>query len=139
MTNEAVVIVETEIPINFTTSGGTTFEKGTTLQLVEEANVRASTGVAQEQVGGIAKTELINDGTTKMAVYRGGIFKVTTSGAVVVGDGGIFVETNMVRASSNFVTLSGSQIAGIFLETAADGDTALFELRPQVSSGGQKD
>ena len=136
MANEAVLIFETGSPIPFTVANGTGIAKGASLQLTDPFT--ASAAAANDQVAGIAASEKIaSDGKTKLAVYREGIFKVTLSGAGNAGDGVVTaIEANMFKTSeTDLAALSGSQIAGILLETGATGETVMMELRPQVSSG----
>jgi hypothetical protein len=129
MTNEAVLIYETSIPIPFTVADGTGIEKGAILKNADP--MTASLAVAKEDIiAGIAASEKIaSDGKTKLGVYRSGIFKVLASGTITVGDACI---TSAV-AAGNIVEsagVNGEDIVGIALETAGDGETFLMELKP---------
>ena len=127
MANEAVLIIETQKPISMTCADNTGIEKGTILKLSDYFTVSASTG-AVDIVGGIAATEKIaNDGKTKIAVYRGGIFKVVASGTITVG------KAVTTKGSNNLVlaaAVNDENVLGIALETAAEGESFLMELRP---------
>lgn len=126
MANEATLMYETHLPLPMTVANGTGIEKGTVLTLSDPFTAAAVTasGVA---VAGIAAAEKIaSDGVTKLAVYRGGIFKVTASGSVTVGQA--LVADNSNKFSNAVV--NAEHIAGIALETATDGETFLMELRP---------
>ena len=86
-------------------------------------------------VAGIAASEKIaSDGKVKLGVFRGGIFKVKASGAVTVGDPLSTDITNLIYSSVGTANLSGSKIIGIALETAADTETFLMDLRPSVQT-----
>jgi hypothetical protein len=135
MTNEAVLLFETEFPIPHTVADGTGIEKGALLALSDP--MTAATATARYcQVAGIAATEKIaNDGTTKLGVFKKGIFKFYLSGAAVIGNplvcavsgSGIFpnfVET----ASGSTIYNSGSIILGYALETGANGETIKVRL-----------
>lgn len=131
MANEATLIVETSIPVNFTVANATGIEKGAILKMTDP-NTAIINSAANDVPAGIAAQEKIaSDGVTKLAVYRNGIFKVTLSGACTVGDSlGISASVNMVRAVPIANTLSGTNIIGTALETGATGDTILMELKP---------
>jgi hypothetical protein len=82
MANEAVLFYETHAPIQMTVANGVGIEKGAILTLSDPMTAALCT-VSTAAAAGIAHSEKIaSDGTTKLAVYRGGIFKVTASGAV---------------------------------------------------------
>jgi hypothetical protein len=130
MADEAVLMIETHLPISMTCSNTTGIEKGTVLVLSDPYTV-AATATANDIVGGIAAGEKIaNDGKTKLAVYRGGIFKMTGSGNITVGDP---VRTCSVVGGCNKVetaSVNDEHILGIALETSTNGETLLVELRP---------
>lgn len=131
MANEAVLIIETEVPIAMTCADGTGIEKGAALKVADPFTVSAAAS-AEDYVGGFAATEKIaNDGKTKCSVYRGGIFKVMASGSITCG------QTITIGATANtFVVTDATCVSskpwGIALETASDGETFLMELRPGV-------
>jgi len=127
MANEAVLVYETHQPIQMTVDNGTGIEKGTLLTLSDPMTAAAVT-VSQAATAGIAHSEKIaNDGNTKLAVYRGGIFKLVASGAITVGTAFMFTNSNKVVAA----TINDEHLAGMALETATDGETFLGELNPQ--------
>jgi len=129
MANEAVLIIQTGLPIPFTVANGTGIEKGALLKMTDLMTAAASDG-AEDNVAGIAASEKIaSDGKVRLGVYREGIFKVTASGAINVGD------TVALKGSANLViaataTALGGETLGIALETAAEAETFLMELRP---------
>lgn len=133
MANEAVLMIETEIAIPMTCADGAGIEKGACLKIADPFTVSAA-GSAEDYVGGIAKTEKINgDGKTKISVYRGGIFKVMASGSITAG------QTVTISGTANKFVVSdatcvSSKTWGIALETVADGETFLMELRPGVNA-----
>lgn len=129
MTYEAVLIYETEIPIPFTCADGTGIEKGCILKIADPATVSAALA-KDDYCGGIAaKEKIANNGKTKIAVYRGGIFRVLASGSITAGQTvstALGAVGNSVLAST--VADTGSKVLGIALETAALGETFLMEL-----------
>ena len=128
MTNEAVLKVETHIPINFTCSTTTTIEKGAIVKMTNPMTAVLSDG-ANDIVAGIVQSEKLAADTTQtsVAVYRGGIFRVTCSGSISAGD------PVVTHGNSNVVviaTTNRENILGVMLEDATEGQTKLMELRP---------
>lgn len=127
MANEvAVLIVELEPPIAMTCADGAGIEKGTLLKLSDPFTV-AATSADNDLFGGIAAEEKIaSDGKTKIAVYRRGIFKVTSGGSTV-GKKQVISAANTVV---DYTTLDDEQgrVFGQALETAANGEFFLMEL-----------
>ena len=118
-----------------TCADGTGIAKGTTLKLADLNTVSKVNG-DNDIVGGIAGSEKIaSDGMVNIDVYRGGIWKGTASGSIAVGDSLGFDADSNLLVSNQIGVLSGSKIAGSALETATDGETFKFELRPQCSRG----
>lgn len=131
MALEAVLIHETEIPIPMTCADGTGIEKGTILKLTDPNTVSAADGDTDIVAGIAAEEKIASDGKTKIGVYKRGIFKVfvgaagATVGAAAITDVGTGAANEMVDADVN-----SENIAGRFLETATDTQSALMELNP---------
>jgi hypothetical protein len=129
MAGEWKLIYETELPIPFTCADGTGIEKGALLKLSDPMTVATQDG-DEDIIAGVAATEKIaSDGKTKIAVYRGGIFKATASGSITVGDT-LAASSASGRPKTADATCVASKTLGISLETATDGETFLLELRP---------
>lgn len=126
MANEAVLMFETELPLPFTVDNSTGIEKGALLTLSDPMTAALVTDSTAAFAGIACEEKIASDGRTKLGAYRGGIFKVVASGAVTVGDSVVFEAVNTVAAQGE----TSKQSAGIALETAASGETFLFELRP---------
>ena len=131
MAREATLMIETGLPIPMTCADDATIEKGTILKISDPFTVAAADGDT-DAVGGIAAEEKIaNDGKTKIAVYREGIFKCYAGAAgVTVGMG---VITDVTTGDTNELVVAdvnSEHIVGIALETATDGETFLMELKP---------
>jgi hypothetical protein len=129
MANEATLYIETDNAVEFTCADGTGIERGTILKLADPMTVSAAAGL-NDIVGGIAATEKIaSDGKTKIAVYRGGYFKVTASGSITVGDSLVIsgpTANNLLQTAAT----NAEQIIGIAMETATDGQTFIMQLNP---------
>ena len=128
MANEAVLKVETHVPINFTCSTGTTIEKGAIVKLTNPMHAVLADG-DNDIVAGIVQSEKLAADTTQnsVAVFRGGVFRVTASGVISAGDPvKISAVTNRVARA----VINQENVLGIMLEDATDGQTKLMELRP---------
>jgi len=131
MANEAVLKVETHIPVNFTCSTTVTIEKGAICKMTSPMTASLADGDA-DIVAGIAQSEKLAADTTQtsVAIYRGGIFRVTCSGSI---SSGAPVVTAGSTGGANYVSTAAADaehILGIMLEDATDGQTKLMELRP---------
>jgi len=130
MTNEAVLNVETGLPINFTCADGTGIEKGAICKMSSPMTAALADG-DNDIVAGIVQSEKkASDGITSVAIYRQGVFRVTCSGSLSAGDP---VVTGASSGGTNYVakaTADQENVLGIMLEDATDGQTKLMELRP---------
>ena len=128
MTNEAVLKIETHVPINFTCSTTVTIEKGAICKMSDPMTA-ALANSDNDIVAGIAQSEKLAAETSQdsIAIYRGGVFRMTLSGTVSVGDPvKISANTNEVAVA----VINDENIIGIMLESGTDGQTKLMELRP---------
>jgi hypothetical protein len=124
----AVLMVETELPIQMTCAEATAIPKGTVLKLSTPFTVAASSA-DNDLFGGIAAEEKIaSDGKTSIAVYRGGIFKCEagTTGVTVGKPVGIEALNEFKDNTANDSDLGYN--FGVALETAANGQFFLMEL-----------
>lgn len=132
MANEAVLKFRKSNPINFTVADGTGIEKGAVLKMTDPMTAALADGDT-DVVAGIAAVEKIaDDGRTKLAVYRDGVFEMTASGAITVGEA---VMTYASTGGSNTVAVAtaaavGGKTLGIALETASANEVILVELNP---------
>jgi hypothetical protein len=130
MASEATLIIETELPIPFTCADGTGIEKGAILTMSDPMTAALCTTDGAVVAGIAAEEKIANDGKTKIAVYRGGIFKMLAGTNITVGQA---VDTHAATGATNEIAAApaaGDNILGIALETATDGDTLLVELKP---------
>jgi hypothetical protein len=132
MTQECVLVFETEKPIPMTCSDATGIEKGAILKITDPFTVALAAGDADVIAGIAAEEKVANDGKVKIGVYRGGIFKGTAGGTCTVGKSlmtynGTGDDNDIIDATNAGV---GGATLGIALETAANNETVLFELNP---------
>lgn len=137
MTNECVLLTETQPPIPFTIANATGIAKGAVLTMTDpDTAILAS--ATNDVVAGIAASEKIaDDGNVKLGVYRGGIFKGTASGSITTGDPIAIAgagSLNYLYSVKGVVNLSGSVIIGNSFEDASDEETFRWELRPIAQS-----
>jgi hypothetical protein len=129
MANEATLIYELEPPIPFTVADNTGIEKGAILKLTDPMTASLADGDGDIIAGIAAEEKIADDGKTKLGVYRRGIFKVLAGTAITVGQA---VDTHAATGATNEVAAigaAGDNMMGIALETAADTDTFLMELK----------
>jgi hypothetical protein len=138
MAQEAICVVETELPIQFVCADGTGIEKGAAVELSGDFTVSTGNGAA-DICGGIAAGEkIVSNGTTFLPTYRGGIFRVYLSGTVTRGDPlTLDSMANHFKTAKTLtsVQVSGAEIWGIALESGTTGQQKLMELRPQAWRG----
>jgi hypothetical protein len=126
MANEATLVFETHPAIPFTVADGAGLEKGTLVQITDPNTVTATAGDGNPFVGVTKNEKIASDGRTTVAVYLGGIFKMTDSGAgCTVGDMLKVAGANTVAISDEAGAGDRREHVGMALETAAAGDTFL--------------
>ena len=133
MALETVLVVETALPINFTCADGTGIEKGSVCKMTDNMTAVLSDGDT-DIVAGITQNEKIaSDGTTSVAIYREGVFR-GYAGAAGVTVGSAIITDSATGAANELVDadVNSENIVGIALETATDGNTFLFELKPMA-------
>ena len=130
MANEATLIFETEIAIPFTCALATVIEKGALLKLTDPMTAIIHSGDEDAFAGVAAEEHIANEGTT-IDVYRGGIFDMTSSAAITIGQAvALSATVNKVKPAD--ATCVGAKIVGIALTTASAGDKL---VRVEVDAG----
>jgi len=136
MSNEAILVWETEPPIPFTCAVGTGIEKGALLAGADLMTASTSAAADGALAGIAAQEKIANDGKLKIAVYRRGIFKMILSGTCVYGNPLVAADTttfpNHVKVAA--VTSSGAQILGHALEAGGTSETILVDVN--IGAGG---
>jgi hypothetical protein len=132
MANEAVLVLKYEDPIDFIVANGTDITKGAILKLTNPRTASLADGAANLVAGIAARDKVANDGRTRLAVFRRGVFRVRASGAVTAGDA---LETG-TTGSLNYVqrnagNANGGIVLGFALQDIADGDYGEMELNIQ--------
>ena len=138
MANEAVLLFETEPPIPFTVANAGAHEKGALMKLLDPMTASGSNLNGSPTAGIVAVEKIANNGKVKVSIYRRGIFKMTASGAINIGEpimAGTTTNPNVISVA-NLLNLSGARIIGHALETAADGETLAVALDVGAGSTG---
>ena len=124
MALEAVLMIETELPIMMTVSDAAAIPKGSILMMSDPMTVAITTGDTDVCAGIAAEEKIANDGKTKMAVYRGGIFKG------FAGAAGCTVGNGLITDTATGADVNSENLVGTTFETATDTESFLFELKP---------
>lgn len=120
MANEAVLRNRVDEPIDFIVADGAGIEKGTVCKLADPRTASASTGTG-DVFAGIAHREKINeDGRTRLALFRRGVFDMTVnaSNSVTIGTWVATSGANLIRNATGAEIDAGKGI-GIALESGA--------------------
>lgn len=126
MANEAVLIMEFLPPIMFTCADGTGIEKGTLLTLSDPMTVAATSADNDIFAGVAAEEKIANNGETKIAVYRAGVFKMKDSGSgITVGTDVVVKGANTVGTYTTLDDEKGYRV-GQALETCSASETLLI-------------
>lgn len=127
MANEALLRDRLTDPIDFTVADGTAITKGAVLKMTDPRTAILTSGLGDAIAGIAARDKVASDGRTRLAVFTKGIFDMTASGSITVGQHVI----SAGNTSPNFVIFSGGAASGAYsgasiigyaLETASDGE-----------------
>jgi len=110
--------------LELTVADGTTISGGTILQLTDPTTGSASSGNLNIFAGIAANEKLANDGSTRLAVWRKGVFDMYSNDAANAGDIAVISGANMVGvAKATLLTLSGAALrVGTYLQSATAGE-----------------
>jgi hypothetical protein len=126
MADEAVLVYETEPAIPVVVANANALEKGTVLAGAD-LMVGAASSADNDVFFGITKYEKIaSDGTTAVAAYFGGVFKMTIAAgqSTTIGQDVVIKGANTVGGYSTLDDEKGYKI-GKAMETGAAGETVL--------------
>ena len=131
MALETTLVYETGVPIDFTCADGVGIEKGAVLVLSDPMTAATTTGDTDACAGIAAEEKIASDGRTSLPVYREGIFRGFAGAAGVTVGMAIITDSATGAANELVVAVVNSEhIVGIALESATDGQSFLFELKP---------
>lgn len=130
MANEATLWMEIDLPIPFTVADGAGIEKGTLLAMTDPMTAEATSADNDVFAGVAAEEKIANDGRTKLAVYRSGIFKmiIAAGNSTTVGQDVVIKGANQI---GGYTTLDDEKgyVVGQALETGAAGESVLVQLK----------
>lgn len=132
MADEHELLVETQIPVNFTKSTSEAMEQGS-CQKMTDGMVAAAAAGDGDIPAGVVHTEVTTaEASDSVSIYRGGIFRGTagvagvTVGEAIQLDSSTSAQNRLVDADVN-----SEQIWGTSFETAASGVRFVYELNPR--------
>ena len=133
MADEHDLVIETELPVNFTKSTSEAMEQGSIQRFTNGMVATAATGDG-DICAGVVHTEVTAaEGSPSVSIYRRGFFRATAGVAGVT-----FGECIQLDATTSPINrlvdcdVDSEQIVGICLETAASGNRFLYELMPRA-------
>ena len=131
MAQECTLVFEKALPVPKTCADGTGIAKGTILMSTDLNTVELASGDGDPVAGIAAEEKIANDGKTKIAVYEEGTFK-GTAGATGATVGKGIMTYNGTGDDNDIVVIAAGEddCMGYALETAANNETFLFELKP---------
>ena len=118
-----------------TCANGNNISGGQLLVMVDPntASGASNANWALYPAAGIAAHEKkVGDGSTTISIHKDGIFDITASGAIAIGQPVRFAPENYVKAilvAELNLTMSGAWIAGYAMETATDGEVIQVRLK----------
>ena len=121
MANEAIMVQQLEERLlECTVADGATIEKGTLLKLTDP-NTGVASGADGDIFLGIAAYEKVaSDGSTRMSVWRSGVFDLKDSGSgVTVGDIVKLAGANLIATADDDTIEKSGEIVGIALQTGS--------------------
>jgi len=134
MANEAVLVLKQEEPIDFIVADGAGIEKGTLLTLTDPRTAVASSASGAMCAGIAHREKIADDGRTRLAVIRKGIFRMTASGVIAIGAPVMSgINNNEIVVATG---VNGAAVIGTALEAAAaDGEE--IEVAVNIGTGGE--
>ncbi len=129
MSNEAILMWETELAIPVVVDEAGALPKGSCL-ILADGFVGSISTTADETFLGITKIEKIaSDGNAKVATFFGGIFKVVVgTGTATKGFNAVLSGENLFINATDDGDIAEGLVAGKFLESGTTGETVLMFL-----------
>ena len=133
MADEHELVVETQIPINFTKSTSEAVEQGAALRMTDNMTATIATGDGDIPAGVVHTEVTVAEASASVSIYRGGIFRATAGVAGVTFGEGIQLDASASPANRLVdLDVNSEQIWGTCLQTAASGNRFLYELNPRA-------
>ena len=133
MADEHELVVETQIPINFTKSTSEAVEQGAALRMTDNMTATIPTGDGDIHAGVVHTEVTVAEASASVSIYRGGIFRATAGVAGVTFGEGIQLDASASPANRLVdLDVNSEQIWGTCLQTAASGNRFLYELNPRA-------
>ena len=125
MANEAILRNKLgNVSFDWTVADGAGIEKGTIMKISADPRTAAAATADGDLFAGVAVREKIaNDGRTRLALTRNGIFDMYVFGSATLGQPLKVSGANYVADADEAGAIGASEVVGIALETGASGDT----------------
>jgi len=120
MANEATLRLRTDNPIDFIVADGAGIEKGTICKMTDPRTAVANDGTGDIFAGVAAREKIADDGRVRLALFRRGVFNMTSAvgGVITNGQWVATSGSNLIRTATEAEIAAGKAI-GIALETFA--------------------
>lgn len=135
MANEAILRERTHHPMDFTVADGTGIEKGAVLKLTDPRTAIITSAQGDVIAGIAAREKVASDGRTRLAVFQQGVFDMTCSGAVTLGEA-VYAAAQVNQVAHAGADIKSSQIIGHALETGADDEQ--IQIMVNVGAAGNQ-
>jgi len=118
-------------PVSYTVADGTAVSKGTLMKLTDPRTaIAATTDIIPTPIAGVASTDKeANDGATRLALWTNGIFEVSASGAIRIGESVTGTLNNYVISSGALTEAASGAILGRALESGTDAEVINVRLQ----------
>lgn len=124
----STLVLKYEEPIDFIVADGTGITKGTLLKLADPRTAAESIDGDDIIAGIAARDKVANDGRTRLAVFRRGVFRMVAKSAISAGSS-VSSDADDGKVKASTVADVGSKTIGIALSSATnDGDLIEVEL-----------
>jgi hypothetical protein len=128
MANEAVLVLRTKDPIDFTVADGAAITKGGVLKMTTPRTAIISSGLGDMCAGIAAADKIASDGRTQLAVFREGVFRMYACGAISAGQHVL----SAASTSPNYVKFVGGA-AGMAYSGAAILGYAIADIADKAA------
>jgi hypothetical protein len=133
MAVQSTLVLKYEDPIDFIVADGADIKKGDLLKLTSPRTVSLSTGDRDVIAGIAARDKVPNDGRTRLAVFRRGVFRMTAKAAITAGDA-VSSSADDGKVIAATAASVGSKTLGLALQDASTDDD-LLEVELNIGVG----
>ncbi len=131
MADEHDLVIELELPVNFTKSTSEAVEQGAILRFTDGMVATIATGDGDIPAGVVHTEVTAAEASPSVSIYRRGFFRATAGVAGVTFGEGIQLDAS-TSAPNRLVDadVDSEQIVGVCMQTAGAGSRFVYELNP---------